>query len=136
MLKKKSKKFMGVTIIASGTTINGSLESDSILEVYGTIRASKNSPAIESTSSVRVADGAEVVGDIHCIDLDVEGFVDGNIYASGSVKLRQGSTVLGNVESSSLTVEDGVSFNGGVRMRKAEYNHSQEEDASITESEE
>lgn len=119
MLKKKLNKETKVTIISKGMIVDGTLSTDEVLEIHGVVNAEKGNPAIRGSSYVRIAGEARVTGDIHCHDLVVEGFVDGSVFADGSVKLLRGAVVLGSIESGSLIMQDGVSFNGSVKMKPA-----------------
>jgi len=113
---KRKKSGINVTIVSSDTEIKGTLRSESILEIYGRVEVGRDELAVDTESFVRIAKPAKVFGGIRCKDLEVEGYVDGDVICQGNVKLRKGCTVLGSIISASLVIEDGVSFNGSVTM--------------------
>lgn len=132
-----------VTVIDSGTTVRGNVESSNNIEVYGTIYGD-----VSTTSSIKVCGkvvgnlratgiiliGCRVKGDV-CSDtlltMDKEALVDGNIQAEnvsidGRVRgdlnvrnmteLKTNALVLGDVHTTRFSMKDGTRLVGGVSL--------------------
>ena len=69
-------------------------------------------------SPVRDAQG-RVQGDVKARRINVEGTVNGDLYALEGVTLRQGALVTGNVFANKISIAEGARLNGRVDMDKA-----------------
>ena len=110
-------EFKGALTFKNRLTINGKFE--------GTLFSKKGNLMIGKDALIKC--------DIHVGDVQIEGTVDGNIFANGSVSLRKTAQIHGDIKAIRLSVEDGVVFQGYVDIGP----HVQEEaDAEPHESEE
>ncbi len=128
-----------VTVITSGTTINGSIVSDCSLNVMGTINGdiecigkltisgcvTGNSIAsdvyvnakrlegnIDSEGSVKIGLGTVVIGDIKAGSAVIAGAVKGELDVAGPVILDSTAIVKGNVKSKSVQMNNGAVLEG------------------------
>ena len=83
----------------------------------GTVRIDgRFTGTIVTTDTLVVGEGAQVSAEITCGTLIVHGSVTGNVKATGAVELHPPARMTGNVETTALTVEKGVTFNGQCKM--------------------
>ncbi|MDY6324807.1 MAG: polymer-forming cytoskeletal protein [Catonella sp.] len=127
------------TVIAKGTTINGSIVSDGSLEVYGTVKGDINclgklsiagsvignstasevyintdrlDGGITSKGSVKIGVGTVVIGDITASSLVIAGAVKGEIDVNGPVVVDSTAVVKGNINSKGIQVNNGAVIDG------------------------
>jgi cytoskeletal protein CcmA (bactofilin family) len=102
-----------INIVSEGTRVEGTIVFDQISRVHGTlvgeVQARPGSTLILSETSV-------VEGNIHADTLMVDGFVRGDIRATGKVVVSGTGRVLGNIATPSLTIEFGAFFEGSCSM--------------------
>ncbi len=128
-----------VTVIAKNTVINGSINSASSLEVYGTVEGDidcggklsingvvkGNSKAQEvfinakrlegnivSTGNIKVGQGTVIVGDINASAGVIAGAIKGQIDVSGAIVLDSTAIVKGNIKAKSVQVNNGAVVDG------------------------
>ena len=95
----------GTSLIAAGTTIKGTVSSDSELYVDGVIRGDVAAPHLLITES------GHIEGAIQAESVEARGHVVGSIMAK-QVKLCAGCNVEGDVTHELLTIEAGADFQG------------------------
>ena len=100
-----------MSIIGSGVTINGDINSTADIRVDGILKGN-----ITSTARVFIGADAVVEGEIECQQADVHGQVKGNIKAAEILYLRDKSTLLGDIHAGKLHVEPSANFNGHCYM--------------------
>ena len=135
----KEKENGSLTIITENTTINGSISSESSLEVMGTISGDIaclgkvyisgnvsgdvvaaeiyiNTPrlvgGIDSEGTVKIGDGTIVVGDVSGSSAYIAGAVKGNIDVEGPVVIESTAIVKGDIKAKSITINSGAVVDG------------------------
>jgi len=101
----------GTTIVSSGTTLKGDLNSNNDLRIDGTVVGN-----IRSASKIIIGATGVVEGDIDGNQADISGKVSGNIKAKELLQLRGESVVNGNLYAGKLQVEPSATFNGQCHM--------------------
>ena len=97
-----------VSSISAGMTIVGKITGEGTVKVFGRIEGELRA------STVEIAPGAEVEGDIVADDLSVGGRVKGTIHAN-RVKLNGSASVEGDIFHRSLSIEENARFEGSSR---------------------
>jgi cytoskeletal protein CcmA (bactofilin family) len=101
----------GTTLIGTGTTVSGDVNSNGDLRIDGTVIGN-----ITSASKVIIGNSGNVEGDINCNQADITGKVSGNIKAKEMLQLRGDCVVTGNLYAGKLQVEPSATFNGQCHM--------------------
>lgn len=111
MQSEKTSAGNGTTLISSGTTLKGDINSNSDLRIDGTIIGN-------ITCSAKIVIGANgvVEGDIAGVQADIVGRVSGNVRAKELLQLRGECVVSGNLYAGKLQVEPTATFNGQCHM--------------------
>lgn len=95
------------TMIGADTTINGSIELNEGIIIYGTINGD-----VVTNGPVRIAKNALVKGNVKGSDVRVGGKVTGDIDSKGQVVLGEDCILKGNIIYKKLLIEDGAKFEG------------------------
>jgi cytoskeletal protein CcmA (bactofilin family) len=119
MFKGKSKsEFFGeisginaASLISSGTTLTGDINSNSDLRIDGTLVGN-----INSTAKVIIGANGVVQGDISGQQADILGKVTGAVKVKELLQLKGSSMVKGNIHAGKLQVEPTATFNGECHM--------------------
>jgi cytoskeletal protein CcmA (bactofilin family) len=98
--------------ISAGMTIVGKITGEGTVNIFGRVEGELRA------STVMVAQGAEVEGDIVADDLSVGGRVKGTIHAN-RVKLNGSASVEGDIFHRSLSIEENARFEGSSRRDEA-----------------
>ncbi len=108
----KANRHMGaVSTIASGTTINGDMESDSDMRIDGNIIGN-----VYCKAKIVLGESGIIQGDLHAANADLFGTVNGNVISKDLLCLKSKSTVNGNVNTKRLQIEPNATFNGQCKM--------------------
>lgn len=92
------------TVIGSGSLMEGTLEIDHSIRVYGVFRGH-----VVGLSRLVVGDGGEVEVDVLVVgDAEIHGKVTGRVQASHSVRLGATAQLHGTIETPHLIVEEGA----------------------------
>ena len=127
------------TVISQATRITGSITSDCSLEVLGTIEGNveclgklsvvgtvkgnckgaevyinteRLNGNIESESSVKIATGTVIIGDINGTSAVIEGAVKGEIDINGPVVIDSTAIIKGNINAKSIQINNGAVIDG------------------------
>src|SRR5215469_5319865 len=98
--------------ISAGMTIVGKITGEGTVKIFGRVEGELRA------STVEIAPGAEVEGDIVADDLSVGGRVKGTIHAN-RVKLNSSAAVEGDIFHRSLSIEENARFEGSSRREDA-----------------
>jgi cytoskeletal protein CcmA (bactofilin family) len=101
--------------ISSGMTVIGKVNCDGTIKIFGRIEGELHG------STVVIADGAQMEGDIVAEDLTIGGRVKGTIRAK-RVKLIGTADVDGDIHHRSLSIEEDARFEGSSRREDREGN--------------
>jgi cytoskeletal protein CcmA (bactofilin family) len=97
--------------IGNNTSFKGTIKSEGSITVEGNVKG-----AIECKETVIVQDDGYFEGTLRSEDAFIAGHVDGNITARNVVKITSSGKVKGDIDSSSLTIAQGVVFDGNCHM--------------------
>jgi cytoskeletal protein CcmA (bactofilin family) len=109
--RKDGKGEFGLTIVASGTSVTGDVESDGIVKVEGVVVG-----AVRAERQVLIARGGRVQGDVVSAEAVLGGVVQGSVTARERVEVQTGSVVNGDIVTDRLIVQEGGEVNGTVQM--------------------
>ena len=99
------------TRIGNNTSFKGTIVSEGSITVEGSVKGT-----IECKETAVVQDGGYLKGALRAQDAFVAGHVDGNITARNVVEITSSGKVKGDIDSSSLTIAQGVVFDGNCHM--------------------
>jgi cytoskeletal protein CcmA (bactofilin family) len=91
--------------VVGALTFTGSVEID--CEVEG---------EIHSKERLTIGEAAQVKAKVHGTDVIIRGTVIGDIFATKSLQLKKPARVSGNISSPTLSIEEGVIFEGKCAM--------------------
>lgn len=103
-----------LSIIASGMTIVGDVETAGVVKVDGRVDGSVN-----GARQVLLGRGASIRGSIVADEVVIGGVVEGGIVAGERLELQGTAVVHGDIETKSIVVLEGARINGNVVMRDA-----------------
>jgi len=115
--KGEIKAFLG-----PGSHFEGKMAFDEIVRLDGAFRGE-----ITSRDTLIVGDTADIQAQVIVGTLIISGKLRGKIKAVNRVEMRSPAQIDGDVETPSLTVEEGVIWNGQVTMKPAEKSKKNEE---------
>jgi cytoskeletal protein CcmA (bactofilin family) len=101
----------GRTHIGKKTVFQGMISSSENLTIEGTVKGE-----VACHGTVVVEEGGMVDADIIAEEAFIKGQVDGNIKAQKRVEIASTGRVKGDIESSSLSIAEGVVFEGTCHM--------------------
>jgi len=105
-VKDEIKAFLG-----TGTEFDGKLSFSGAVRLDGRFKGE-----IFSEGTLILGETALVESDIRASHIIISGEVHGNIIAERKLELRAPGKVIGNVQAPTLTIEEGVIFEGNCRM--------------------
>jgi cytoskeletal protein CcmA (bactofilin family) len=98
----------GVSSISAGMTVIGKISGSGAVKILGRVEGELHA------STVLIADGAEVEGNVVAEELTVGGRVKGTIHAN-RVRLNSTASVEGDIFHRSLSIEENARFEGTSR---------------------
>lgn len=98
------------------------------MEFYGDLVARSSSGRIDGRfeghiiecRKIIIGPDAVIKGNIFADDILLYGYCEGNLFATGDVKVFNSAVILGDIHTSSLLVEREASFRGNVKKLKSE----------------
>jgi cytoskeletal protein CcmA (bactofilin family) len=118
------------TIVGTGTSIEGNVESSDNLRVEGKLKGT-----VKTKSKIVLGASAVVEGDIYAKNAEIQGTVKGKIEVSDLLILGDGCHVHGDIITNKLEVRDGASFNGdcsmGVKTKEIKLEKENRESPSL-----
>jgi len=103
-----------LSIIGAGMTVHGDLDANGVVKIEGTVDGN-----VRAASQVLVAKGGSVQGDVETTEAVVGGTVSGAIRAKERVEVQAGASVHGDITTRRITVAEGGTLNGSIRMDEA-----------------
>jgi cytoskeletal protein CcmA (bactofilin family) len=100
-----------ISSISSGLLIVGKIVGHGAVTIFGHVEGELHA------STVVIAEGGKVEGDIVAEELKISGRVEGTIHAN-RVQLKSTAVVAGDIFHRSLAVEENAQFEGGSRRLK------------------
>jgi cytoskeletal protein CcmA (bactofilin family) len=116
------------TIIGADATFKGDLSFDSTAKVLGRVEGT-----IKSKGKVQVAKGAQCKAIIEAKQVEVEGEVEGDIHASEKLELKPNGIVRGDITATRMSMGEGASIDGHLRIGSAAEGKGGKSAASATE---
>jgi cytoskeletal protein CcmA (bactofilin family) len=101
-----------VSSISAGMTIVGKVSGEGTVKIFGRVEGELRA------TSVLIAEGAQVEGDLVADEVTVGGNVKGTIHAN-RVKLNSSAVVEGDIFHRSLSIEENARFEGSSRREDA-----------------
>ncbi len=109
-----SDRHGGQSILQEGVVVRGEIEAKGDVRLDGTLDGK-----IEVSSRLTIGTNGLVKAEVHATDVVVMGRVEGSIVAKGRIDLKKGAHVTGNLQAPTLTIEEGVFFEGQAKMGAA-----------------
>lgn len=99
------------TIIAEGTLLAGTVESQGNMRIDGTVNGD-----VQGSNKVIIGPKGQVKGNITALQIIVLGKLTGDAIAKESLVLKAGAHMEGDIFTTILTIEPDVRFNGRCQM--------------------
>lgn len=93
--------------LGNGSKITGQLHFTGPVEVDGIVEGE-----IVAQDKLTIGEAATIKGTIHGSEILVKGTINGDIIASKKLVLKKPAKIVGNIATPSLTIEEGVTFDG------------------------
>jgi cytoskeletal protein CcmA (bactofilin family) len=113
-----------ISCISSGVTVVGKIIGDGTFKIFGRLEGELQA------STVVIADGGQVLGEVVADDLTVGGRVKGTIHAN-RVKLHSTAIVEGDIFHRSLSIEQEARFEGSSRREEVRFEGSSRRDEDV-----
>jgi cytoskeletal protein CcmA (bactofilin family) len=101
----------GLTIIATGTTLVGDVESEGVVKVEGEVRGS-----VRAANQILIAKGGMIRGDVYTREAVIGGDIEGTVRAEERVEIQSGAIVNGDIVTDRILVAEGGKVNGQISM--------------------
>ena len=101
--------------IDQNTSLKGTLKAKTDIRIDGSVEGN-----VETTGKVILGKEAKVLGEVSCVNAEIEGLFKGKIMVSGILSLKTNSNVEGEVLTQKLIVEAGATFNAQCKMQTSE----------------
>lgn len=98
-----------INVVGEGTRIEGKITLDAITRVHGVLIGEVEA---REGSTLILAETATVEGTIRADTLIIDGFVEGDVYATTRVEVSRTGRVVGNITAPSVRMEFGCHFEG------------------------
>lgn len=129
---KKSTEKTGTTVISTGTTLKGMVDTKGSIFIDGRFEG-----IIVATEDITIGKNGEVLGEIRSKVLTVNGVVDG-LFDIGQVNILGSGRVIGKLQYDELSIEQNGIFEGEGKKknstRSSQYNKLKVEDIPQIES--
>lgn len=115
MFEKNSKSYtdlLGKTNrIVEGTIINGDIQSVADFRLDGHLLGN-----FSSGGKLVIGPTGKVIGDINCVNADIEGYYEGTIVVNEMLTVKSNAIIKGNVTVGKLSIEPGAEFQANCQM--------------------
>ncbi len=111
-----------ISVVASGATWKGDLESEHSIHVYGRVEGT-----LKAREDVWIAQGAQVNATVTARRVIAAGTVGGTIQVSGRFEALPQGVITADITAPTFVVHDGANINGELRMGGAESSDSRSE---------
>jgi len=116
MFKNEEKKAVtemvnSSNVIAKETKIVGEIVAQGNIRIEGTVEGT-----LRSEKKVVIGDSAKVIGNINAVDIEISGYIEGQVKCTETLYLKKTAVIKGDMYTKKLVVENGASFNGKCQM--------------------
>ena len=101
-------------LLGIGSKISGKISFEGAAEISGEVEGE-----VHAKGRLTVGETARVKARIEGVEIIVKGLVEGDIIASKRLALVKPARVSGNISSASISIEEGVLFEGSCQMIQA-----------------
>jgi cytoskeletal protein CcmA (bactofilin family) len=108
----ETRRSTGQAVIGESIRIEGDVRGDEDLLIEGEV---EGKISLEN-HSVTVGRSGRIKADIHGRNINVDGKVQGNLFADEQVIVRESGEVRGNITAPRVSLEDGSKFKGAIDM--------------------
>ena len=98
-----------ITLIGQGTRLKGEFVFDRFTRIHGDVEGKIQGLP---DSLIVVGETASIHGEIHCVEIIIDGFARADIHATDKVTISESGTLIGDVYSPKLEVRFGAHFEG------------------------
>ncbi|MGE5216755.1 MAG: bactofilin family protein [Chloroflexota bacterium] len=99
------------SVFGPDVSIEGKIEGDNAVRIAGKFKGD-----IQIKGDLNIDKGARINAKIHAANVTIGGELDGNVVATGQVKLLESGQMIGDLKASSLTVASGSRMRGHVEF--------------------
>lgn len=103
------------SVIAVGTRIEGTIETDNDIRLDGQLIGE-----MKCQGKVVTGGASNMKGTIHCVNAEMLGKADADLYVKELLILRSQAVINGSIKASTLMIEPGAVFNGTCSMVQPE----------------
>ena len=111
MAKEGAMKGPRESVFGAGVTIEGKIEGDADIRIAGKFKGD-----IQIKGDLHVDKGARLTAKVSAANVTLGGELDGNVVATGQVRLMETAQMLGDLKASTLTVAAGSRMRGHVEF--------------------
>ena len=113
--------------LGKGTKVVGTLSFNGPVELDGAVEGE-----IQAKESLTIGEAAVIHAKIHGADITIKGTVTGDVVATRRLSIKRPARVTGNISSPTLSIEDGVHFEGRCSMNAVEARAAEPKGPSST----
>lgn len=99
--------------IEKNTVIKGNITSQADFRIDGKLDGN-----VKTSGKVVIGKDGLIKGKVECVNADIEGNFDGELFVSELLSLKSSAKIEGTVNVSKLSVEPGATFNASCTMGK------------------
>lgn len=99
--------------IEKNTIIKGDITSQADFRIDGKLEGN-----VKTSGKVVIGKDGLIKGKVECVNADIEGNFDGELYVSELLALKSSARIEGTVNVAKLAVEPGATFNASCKMGK------------------
>lgn len=112
MKEVEQKEFGAVNIIAKGTQVQGSINTNGDCRIDGIVKGN-----IMSKAKVIIGQSGVVEGNVVCANIEIEGNVKAEtLSVSELIFLKSTANLIGNITAGKIAIEPGAEFSGNCKM--------------------
>lgn len=98
--------------IEKNTKIKGDIISEADFRIDGKLDGN-----VKTSGKVVIGKGGYIHGKVECVNADIEGSFNGELFVSELLSLKDSAVIEGTVSVSKLAVEPGATFNASCTMK-------------------
>jgi cytoskeletal protein CcmA (bactofilin family) len=99
------------SVFGPDVSIEGKIEGDTAVRISGKFKGD-----IQIKGDLNIEKGAHIAAQVHAANISIGGELDGNVVATGQVKLLESGQLIGDLKATSFTVASGSRMRGHVEF--------------------